>query len=283
MIAFLIAVAVLVAVALAFVVPVLASGRRRGRVSRDAVNTAVYRDQLRELDSDLAAGTLSPQHYDKARRELEARLLADVAATEASAPAAQRGVRSAVVAAVAIPLLAGTVYLLVGTPRALAPEATAPRDAADTVTAEQIAAMVEKLASRLKQNPGDAEGWAMLGRSYTVLGRHDEAAAAYRNAVERLPDNARLLTDYADALAMSRGRDLAGEPEKLLARALEIEPDNPKALALGGTAAFKRRDYAHAVRLWERLLAQLPPGSEIAKAVQGSIDEARAEVKKDNR
>ena len=276
MTAFALIAAVLVAVALVFVVPALAFGRRARRGSREALNVAVYRDQLRELDADLAAGTLSPENYDRARRELEARLLQDVtAADQTAASASVRGARSAIVAGLAVPLLALAVYFLVGTPRALSPDAAAPANA-DAVTEQQIAAMVEKLATRLKQNPDDAEGWAMLGRAYGVLGRLDESVTAYRNAAERMPNNAQILTDYADAIAMSRGRDLSGAPERLLEQALAIDPDHAKAQALAGTAAFSRGDYARAAALWEKLLTRLPPDSEIAAAVKGSIDEARA-------
>jgi cytochrome c-type biogenesis protein CcmH len=273
--AFALTAAALVAVALGFVVPALARGRRLRQSSRDALNTAVYRDQLRELDVDLSAGTLSPEHYDKARRELEARLLQDVTqGAAAEATGGPRTIASAVVAGIAVPLLAAAVYLIVGTPQAIAPVAPGAVDA-DKITAHQIFAMVEKLAARLKENPDDAEGWARLGRAYGVLGRFDDAAAAYRNAAERMPDNAQVLTDYADALAMSRGRDLSGEPEKLILKALAIDPENAKALALAGTAAFNRGDYAQAATLWERLAKRLPPDSELAAAVKGSIEEAR--------
>jgi cytochrome c-type biogenesis protein CcmH len=143
------------------------------------------------------------------------------------------------------------------------------------VSAEQFEALVARLAARLKENPEDAEGWAMLGRSYAVLGRFPESAEAYARAAERTPRDAQLLTDWADALAMAQGRSLEGEPEKLLARALAIDPSNVKALMLAGTAAFNRKDYRGAVRLWERILSAVPSDSEIADRVRASVAEAR--------
>jgi len=122
------------------------------------------------------------------------------------------------------------------------------------VSAQQFEAMVSRLAARLKEDPEDPEGWMMLGRSYAVLGRFGEASEAYANAAARTPGDAQLLADYADALAMAQGRTLQGEPEKILLRALAIDPNNVKALLLAGTAAFNRNDGTAAVRHWERVL-----------------------------
>jgi cytochrome c-type biogenesis protein CcmH len=134
--------------------------------------------------------------------------------------------------------------------------------------------MVEKLAERMQANPDDPEGWAMLARSYSVIGRHGEAAKAYREAASRMPDNAQLLADYADTLAMIQGRKLQGEPEKLIARALKADPDNVKARALAGTVDFERGDYAGAVAHWEHIL-KVGPDSKLAERVRASVDEAR--------
>ena len=85
-----------------------------------------------------------------------------------------------------------------------------------------------------------------------------------------------MLADYADALAMARGRNLEGEPFALVKRALAVDPEHIKALALAGTAEFERRNYAAAIAYWERILKVVPPDSEFARSVTGSIAEARA-------
>jgi cytochrome c-type biogenesis protein CcmH len=115
----------------------------------------------------------------------------------------------------------------------------------------------------------------MLAKSYKHFGRFEDAAKAYANALSRLQPDATLLADYADVLAMAQGQRLQGEPEKLIARALALDPKELKALALAGTAAYERKDYASAVRYWERMLPLVPPDSEDARAVKASIDEAR--------
>lgn len=257
---FVLAAAALALVALAVL---LRPSRRKSPADRQTLNVSVHRDQLRELEADRAAGTLAAQDYERARQELERRLLED--ASQASpAPVAAGGRKAIFVAAIAAPLLATAVYFAVGNPSAVVPQD------------KQIEQMVERLAAKMRSRPEDVEGWKMLGRSYSVLGRFRDAVDAYAMAAKRAPRDAQLLADFADALAMAQGQRLAGEPEKLIARALEIQPDNLKALALAGTAAFERKDYAGAASHWERMLPRVPADSEDARTIQSNINEARS-------
>ena len=168
-------------------------------------------------------------------------------------------------------------YAWIGTPRALNSElvAAAPAGNAGPITPEQIEAMVEGLTARLKDKPDDVEGWAMLARSLMVLGRHEQAVPALQKAVALRGDDAVLLTEYADALAVVNGRKLDGEPSRLVAKALQIDPNNLKALMLAGVHAFQRQDAALALQHWEKIV-QLAPGSELAQQIQSGIDKARA-------
>ena len=266
--------ALLFAVALLFVVPPLLRRGARGGATRDAINVAVYRDQLRELEADLRAGTLASDQCEKARQEIEARLLADVGTGDAPSASPRRPRATAIALGLAVPICALAVYVIVGNPRAVAPGAENP-GGPHGLSTEQFESLTARLAARLKDNPEDAEGWMMLGRSYAALGRFAEAAKAYATAAARSPRDAQLLADYADALAMAQGRRLQGEPEKLIARALAIDPLNVKALLLAGTAAFNRNDYAGAVRHWERVLGAVPGESEMAQRIRASIAEAQ--------
>jgi cytochrome c-type biogenesis protein CcmH len=264
------------AAVLAWVLRPLLSRKHAAAPSRNAANVAIYRDQLRELEADLAAGTLAREDYERARAEIEARALADVGQTEGE-PArrldALRGRRAAWALAAAVPLATLTLYFLVGTPSAIV------RETERHPSAAQVQAMVERLAARLRENPDDVNGWKLLGRSYGVMGRYAEAADAYAKAAVRAPRDAQVLADLADVLAMARGQSLQGEPEQLALRALEIEPGNLKALALAGSAAFERKDYAGAAGWWERMLAHVEPGSEDARSIQQNVAEARSLAK----
>ena len=246
--------------------------RRRAagaQVSRDEMNAAVFRDQLRELDADLAAGTLAQADYDRAKQEIESRVLEDFTPIE-KAPAAPGGNRFVAYSVLTVPLVAVGIYFAVGSPSAINPQQDSSQ--------REIEAMVERLAARLKENPDDVEGWKMLGRSYGVLGRFPEAIEAYAKAATRAPRDADVLVDLADVLAMANGQRLEGEPEKLVERALALDPQNLKGLALSGTAAFVRGDFARAAAQWEKMLPLVGSDSEDARVIRGNIEEARAKA-----
>jgi cytochrome c-type biogenesis protein CcmH len=141
-------------------------------------------------------------------------------------------------------------------------------------TAHQIGQMVTRLEQRLASQPDDAEGWAMLGRSYLVLERFDDARKALEKAVALNLQTPDLLVDYADALAMESGQSLEGRPLQLINQALAQDPNNHKGLWLAGTAAYERADYKGALAYWRRLYALVPKDSEAARAMEGNIAEA---------
>lgn len=169
--------------------------------------------------------------------------------------------------------LAVALYLVLGNQKS--PAQKDASEQAHAVTPEQADRMAARLAERLAKNPNDVDGWAMLGHTYGTLGRFTEAAAAYAKLAALVPNDAQVLADWADVLAMAQ-RSFDGEPEKIVKRALAADPDNPKALALAGNIAFERKDYARAVRHWERMLALVPPDSELARSLSNDIAEARA-------
>ncbi len=119
------------------------------------------------------------------------------------------------------------------------------------------AALSERL-KKLEQTPGDGVGWALLARSYAEAGRHPEAVPIYERAMKLIPDDPQLLADFADSLGMLQGRRLEGRPQQLIQRALTIDPSRVKALMLAGTMAFDRKEFAQAVKYWERAGANLP-------------------------
>jgi cytochrome c-type biogenesis protein CcmH len=271
--------ALLTAVALAILVAPLVRKRSRdsAAVSRAASNLTVFRDQLAELDADLAAGTIGNEQWEAARGDLQRGLLegsADGATVIAAVPVARSKV-TAIAVALAVPLISVSVYLVLGSPQGLNPaKASAAQSAPHELSQGQIEGMVASLAQRLQSNPDDVEGWVMLARTYSALGRFGEAAGAYAKAEARFPTNAQLLADYADSLAMAQGQSLQGKPEALIRRALQADGNNLKALALAGSVEFERQDFAKAAEYWRRILPLLPPDSEMGNSVRASIKEA---------
>jgi cytochrome c-type biogenesis protein CcmH len=143
------------------------------------------------------------------------------------------------------------------------------------MTLGQIQGMVDQLAARMRNEPRNAEGWLMLGRSYAVLGQFEPAIAAYRHVLTLEPRNALALADLADTLAVARNGRFEGEPAQLVAQALAAEPDNLKALMLAGTVAFENKDYAAAARHWEKAVRVGPPDSELVRQARDNVAEAR--------
>ena len=286
MILFWVICAAFILIALAFVLPPAlqrsTESDRKNEDERRQANIAVYRDQLSELDSDLKNGIVSQEQYAQDREEIERRLLDDTKSAESerrtiTTPATARYTAYAI--GIAIPLVAVTFYLNVGTPKAIdSPPTAAPfanSAGGGARTQEQIDANVEALAKRLQSNPSDAEGWRMLARSYSSMGKFAEAVGAYTKATELTPNDADLWAEFAFATAMASGRNLEGRPTELINHALKVDPENAKALQLAGSAAFQAKDYKKAIDYWQRVLKGVPPGSEVAVAIQGRIDEAK--------
>lgn len=280
MMVFWIVVAMFLLGALLMLLPPLLKPRAHGLMaSADALNLSLYREQLHDAEHDLRDDLIAPQQLAEVRAEIGHRVLEEVdpQRTAADAPRASRHMAYAL--ALLIPLGSVAGYWMLGDPAALmASVGATPPAAADArhgVTPEQIQQMASSLAERLKAEPGNAEGWMMLGRSYIQLGRHRDAVTALQRANELAPGNPGLLADLADVLAMVQGKRLAGEPARLVQQALDADPRHVKALALAGSVAFEGRDYAAARGYWERLIAVVPVDSGVARSVQGSIAQAR--------
>ncbi len=287
MILFWVICAVLILIALAFVLPPALQRsegfKRETDDERKNANIAVYRSQLSELEADVQNGIMSQEQYAQDREEIERRLLDDISisTTSTKKPAGQPvSARNTVyVLGIGLPLVAIIFYLGIGSPKSMSePPAAASQFSARAPqerTQEQIQANVEKLAERLQSNPSDAQGWTMLARSYSSMERFGEAAGAYAKATELKPNDADLLTEYAFVTAMANGRSLEGRPIELIQQALKVEPENAKALQLAGSAAFQSRDYKTAIDYWQRVLKQVPAESEVGREITARINEAK--------
>ena len=257
----------LLVVALGLLVPPLLRGERRAeRAARDALRR-LYGEQLARLDAELQDGALGAEEHAEAADELRRRLLEESAthAPRRPAPATPwTGRVTACALSAGLPAAALSLYLQVGDPRAAAMQASTPSASGHAAGADPES-LVSRLVLRLRGEPDDLEGWVVLARSYEALQRFDDAVAAYRRALALAPGHARLRADYADALASARGGELDADVQAALDAALALDADEPKALALAGTAALRRGEADSARRHFERLRTLLPPGSAAAR------------------
>lgn len=266
---FIIGCSVLVLLAVAFVaVPMLRARRDAGAEAIDprqraALNAQLWREQRDELDRERADGTLAPEQHALAVAELDRRALAELPAEAPRPDAARRGRWLLPTALVLLPVAAVATYLAIGSPMSMAPPQA------------QFERMIEQLAARLQREPGDAEGWAMLARSYLVTGRPAQSTQAYARAVALRPGDADLLAGYADAMASQQGR-LEGEPMALVEKALAIDPKHPTALALAATASQEARRWPEALVRWQRLADAVTDDPRASAAVAEAIGRLRS-------
>ena len=277
MIAFWTICGILILIALLFVLtPLLRSQASGNSVERNELNISLYQQQLRELETDRTNGLVEEAQYEQGKQEIQKRLLEEIG-EDAAPSAATAHRRLAIGLGLVIPLFSVLLYLQLGHPKFLGPQEMpkAPEAGNGGFSQQKIEEMVAKLADRLKQHPQDAEGWTMLGRSYMVLRRFPDANQAFAHASSLLPNDAQILAEYSESEMMLDPTRLSEKAAELNRRALKIDPNNPKALTLGGAIAFAQKDFARVADLWGRLLAQLPEGSEDAKAVEEGIANAR--------
>jgi cytochrome c-type biogenesis protein CcmH len=279
--------AVMVMVALLFVLPPLLRKREVSAVSRDDLNTAVIKAQLAELDADLDADKLDQAQYAAARTDLEQELLYDLN-TDGPARQAPRSGRWATLLIIPLlPLCAVLLYQQIGSvelidrlqqARTMQSQQPPSQPSQPSQPTASIDEMVAKLAARLQQQPDDLEGWVMLARTYSILKRYQEAEDAYENVLRLGGENAALLTDYADAMAMANGGRFTDQVGALLTRALELDPNNVKGLWLAGHWKNQSGEPAEALRYWQQAAAKLPAGSEDAAAIAQQISSVQGQL-----
>ena len=237
-------------------------------ISRRQLNTAIFRDQLARLENDRAENMIAQADYEQARAELQRRVIDDTSEAD-DAPILYAPKKTMLAIGLALPIAAIGLYALLGSPATLEPNG--PQHAA---TEQDMDRLVVGLAQKLEKEPENLQGWAMLARSYKMLGRNVEAEQAFVRAGAFLDNDAQLLAIYADLAATNANGEFAGKPAQLIEKALRVDPQNAMALWLAGTAAFRGGQFDSAIRIWERLTQQVEPDSDDSRMLQESINAA---------
>lgn len=272
---------------LGFVIPPLLSKKVAASVASDELNIAIYRQKLAELDRN--EENLDEEQLKLARQEMEQGLLQDVDSQPDHAPATPLQPKTrlmvAAIVAVMLPLAALLLYAELSPKQWTQMVEYDPAMARTAVKAKanlpSIDEMVTRLEAKLQKNPTDPKGWALLGRSYFIMGRYNEAANSYAQANKLSGEkDIDILADYAESLAMADNGKLQGKVVgQLLTQALSLQPRHPKSLWLAGSAAFQAGKYKNAIRHWGSLLEMHPDKSnEGAQVLQKQIAEARARL-----
>ncbi len=263
--AFLLLVLVLVLLLRPFIFPAQSKA-----TSRRQMNATIYREELDKLETEHQSGVINSIDYEIAHAEMRQRLFQDTL-EEDDREVAGSAKKTAIGLCIFVILISSALYFSLGDLVRVA-----QRNSENPITQESVEKMVAEFATKMEKDPTNLKGWAMLARSYRILGRNEDAAKAYERAGSFVDSDPQLLADYADVLASNANGNFAGKPLQLINQALKLDPNNLMALWLSGTASYNAGNYKLAVQSWERLAQQLPPDTDDARAIKGSIAEARS-------
>ena len=272
---FWIAVVVLLALALAILlIPLMRTVRGQQSDQRQQQNIQIAREKKQQLETQLKDAEIDQATYDSAYLDLQTSLALELHRSEADSEKT-RGKWMAIVVLLAIPAASVWLYLVYGEYRvvenpqlAFAAPQQQQAAAAPQMSLEEMTVAIEQ---RLKDNPEDAEGWFMLGRTMMARQQYDQAVTAFQRSNDLLADEPGILFALADALAMQNNGNLLGEPEQLVQRGLKLAPRFPNGLWLAGMAAEQRQDFKAAHRYWSLLLPLIADNQASSREVRGLL------------
>lgn len=279
----------LIVLALVFVIQPMLFQRPGGPSNdRRGQNLSTYRSRLRELEQERDDGLLDESTFESLRDELELSLLQDVEqegdrGTHTENPGGRRGlVLMTLALCLVIPVSALYLYQTFGAQQALAEFRQMQEFRGGNVDQQDIESMVQGLRDRLSNEPDNAEGWAMLARSYMNLERYSDAADAYQNlaaALERTGEGgaASAWGLRAQALFVANQGQMTRQVQKAIEEAQSRDPDEVNALGLMGIQAFRNGDYRDALKHWERIL-EIAPDHPQAESIRQGVVAAYSEL-----
>ena len=312
-----------------FILPILSRSNYESGDSEDVLSTALYKNKLAELNTDLAAGTIDESEFKNAETELKLQLLSEATVNpdKVFTPPEALRYRMVLLLVLAIPSLVAVLYMWLGHPGAMQieqPVATTKKTNLDPHAGMNIKAMqrskitrkaatpnranatpsstasphttsnaISGLEAKLRANPNDINTLFTLASAYRQKREYAKSAALYKRIIARYPKNlhrgpnfAQIMSTYADVLASSQKGRLAGEPYKIILKALAADPNHYMALHLAGAYYFQKADYKTAIKFWTKLRnlvsnpeyfkkRRMPAAPNYAKGVSAQIASAQ--------
>jgi cytochrome c-type biogenesis protein CcmH len=281
MLIFWISAAILILIALAFVIPpLLKKTPKSSAIDNNSLNIAIYKQRIAELEQE----NLTEEQFRQAKQELEKSLAQDLDDKSSVIPKARARWAAAIIVMLAIPALAVATYWKIGSQHLVTANTTTATTTTTTPHSSDIPnnfnQMVESLAARLEKQPNDKQGWYMLARSYSYMKQYDKAAQAYNKLLGLVGDkDPQVLTELARVLTLANNGQFIGQPQILLKLALEADPNYQEALWLSGLAAAQNKDYQTAITHWQKFLQQIPADKTQARQMlEQHIAEARRQL-----
>jgi len=243
--------------------------RHEARVDARAATIAVLKDQLADVDVQLAAGTLPPAEAEAMRTEIRRRMLAaGHIPTELDRTLGQKGLSGVALGLAFMVALAGAaLYASMGRPdlasgpqapaAAPAPEA-GPPNAATGAPGGEVAQLISSLEQKMQATPNDPEGWRMLGWSYFQTGRYADAAGAYAKAIAIKADGPGYQSAYGEALVQAAGGRMTPEAVAAFEQARAQDGADARARYFLAVNKAEKGNPRGAIDDWLLLLADSP-------------------------
>jgi cytochrome c-type biogenesis protein CcmH len=253
--------------------------RQSSSVAYRDSNLKINDEKLKELDLDLKEGRIDQHFYKMAREELDRELLIDIPdvsrenAAQHYTNEARRHPALALVISVFVPMLALLLYLDMGMHNASEKASVVSQEA--SAQQPSIEEMMRRLEEKIEKEGGTVDEWIMLGRSHKYLGNNQQAANAFAVALEQDVDNAHLMLERAEVLALSNDRVFTEEARALVLRAYELEPENPNSLWFIGVAEFQQGNYHQAIKHLVKLLPMAGGEEEVMKSIVTIVAQSR--------
>lgn len=279
--------AAMIALAIAFIAPALLRKQQsnESKEYRDGQNVAIAREHLSDLDEELANGTLTQALYDQSKLEIEQTLLFDLEEQGTIAQATNKrssaGKAGFIAVLIAIPLLTVLLYQQIGTPQLIEANTTAISGSHSSKPRPSLEQMVATLQQKLDQDPDNARGWYLMGRTLMSMKKYAGAANAYENTNRLAANEPTVMLALADAITMAQGGDMTGRPSELVFAAIAIDPNHTTGLWMAGMIAEEQGDDEKALDLWLRLRPLLSTMPEEVEALDRLIKRVAGKLNKD--
>lgn len=252
-------------VALALILPFITT--REVRISD---GLGVFNGQLAELERDRELGLISDAEARRSVVEIKRRLLRASEQVEVEGVPHHGLRRGAIIVSTLAVAGAVAIYMAIGSPQLIGQQA----EPQPQLTADQQAFLteVDALAADLIQNPENPAGWSGLGQAYMAMGRYDEAAIAFNNAINLVPDSAPLFASLGEAYLFGEGGNFTPSSREAFQRALELDPNDVRARFFIAEAVLQAGEYEAAVTMWQQLIASLEDNDPVRAMIQGRLD-----------
>ena len=250
--------ALLLIVALIIILPSLLAKQAPADLDRKKINRAVYEKKLLELEGDLNNDLIDQEQYNIAKSDLERSLIDDLEDHKEVVLNRSNKILPIIVL-LALPAIAVFSYLKLNNGLISLDPEFERKMASQQGQMPAIEDAIAELEAKLKQDPDNLDGWQMLGRSYLVSKRFEDAVKAYAKANELTNGaNPDVLISYGEAKGFAAGNNFDESAMALFTKALKINPNNERGLWYAGLAAYQLQNYKVSVEYLEKLLQRVP-------------------------